>query len=146
MGDVVIDVPPESQVHKQVVRKRVEAREIRMDPAVHLHYVEVAEPDMHDPSGDLERLERALRDQWGFEDVTIDLPVLQMLQPALRKGSGASPSLHQGSDAGGRGSCRSGPGLLRGLDLRPRHRPRVDNHRRAPLRPASRARCWRRRA
>ena len=27
-GDVVIDVPPESQVHKQVVRKRAEAREI----------------------------------------------------------------------------------------------------------------------
>ena len=29
-GDVVIDVPPESQVHKQVVRKRAEAREIVM--------------------------------------------------------------------------------------------------------------------
>ncbi len=32
-GNVVIDVPPESQVHKQVVRKRAEAREIVMDPA-----------------------------------------------------------------------------------------------------------------
>lgn len=29
-GDVVIDVPPESQVHRQVVRKRAEAREITM--------------------------------------------------------------------------------------------------------------------
>jgi len=27
-GDVVIDVPPESQVHRQVVRKRAEARDI----------------------------------------------------------------------------------------------------------------------
>jgi uncharacterized 2Fe-2S/4Fe-4S cluster protein (DUF4445 family) len=96
MGDVVIDVPPESQVHKQVVRKRVEAREIRMDPSVHLHFVEVAEPDMHDPSGDLERLSDALRDQWGFKDVTIDLPVLTALQPILRKGEWkVTVALHQ---------------------------------------------------
>ncbi|MBA3910879.1 MAG: drug:proton antiporter [Rhodobacter sp.] len=96
MGDVVIDVPPESQVHKQVVRKRVEAREIFMDPSVKLHFVEVAEPDMHDPSGDLERLSDALRAQWGIEEVTIDLPVLTMLQPILRKGEWkVTVALHQ---------------------------------------------------
>jgi len=86
VGDVVIDVPPESQVHKQVVRKRAEARAITMDPATRLHYVEVAEPDMHDPSGDLQRLERALAEQWGIPDAKGDLRTLQMLQPALRKG------------------------------------------------------------
>ena len=53
-SDVVIDVPPESQLHKQVVRKRAEARDIVMDPSVRLFYVEVAEPDMHDPTGDFE--------------------------------------------------------------------------------------------
>jgi uncharacterized 2Fe-2S/4Fe-4S cluster protein (DUF4445 family) len=86
MGDAVIDVPPESQVHKQVVRKRAEARQITMDPATRLHYVEVAEPDMHEPSGDLQRLERALAEQWGLTGVKGDLRTLQMLQPALRKG------------------------------------------------------------
>ena len=60
LGDLVIDVPPESQVHKQVVRKRAEARDIELDPAIHLHYVEVAEPDMHNPTGDLERVLAAL--------------------------------------------------------------------------------------
>ena len=85
-GDVVIDVPPESQVHKQVVRKRAEARAIVMDPATRLYYVEVAEPDMHEPSGDLQRLERALAEQWGLTDISGDLRTLQMLQPALRKG------------------------------------------------------------
>jgi uncharacterized 2Fe-2S/4Fe-4S cluster protein (DUF4445 family) len=84
--DVVIDVPPESQVHKQVVRKRAEARAVVMDPATRLHYVEVAEPDMHEPSGDLQRLERALAEQWGIPDAKGDLRTLQMLQPALRKG------------------------------------------------------------
>src|SRR5256885_6637825 len=34
------------------VRKAADARPITLDPVVHLHYVEVREPDMHDPSGD----------------------------------------------------------------------------------------------
>ena len=86
MGDVVIDVPAESQVHRQVVRKRAEAREIVMDPAVRLFYVEVEEPDMHEPSGDLERLAKALADQWQIEGARADLGVLQAMQPILRKG------------------------------------------------------------
>ncbi|MEM6441390.1 MAG: ASKHA domain-containing protein [Pseudomonadota bacterium] len=86
VSDVVIDVPPESQVHRQVVRKRAEARDIRIDPAVVLRYVEVAEPDMHHPSGDLERLKTALREQWQVEHVVIDLPLLSRLQKILREG------------------------------------------------------------
>ncbi|MBD3663306.1 ASKHA domain-containing protein [Sulfitobacter aestuariivivens] len=86
-GDVVIDVPPESQVHKQVVRKRAEARDIVLNPSTRLFYVEVAEPDMHDPSGDLERLQNALRDQWALENVTADLHIFQQMQPILRKGA-----------------------------------------------------------
>ncbi|MEM8742577.1 MAG: ASKHA domain-containing protein [Pseudomonadota bacterium] len=86
MGDMVIDVPPESQVHRQVVRKRAEARDIVLDPATRLYYVEVAEPDMHHPSGDLERLLTALAEQWDLAHVIGDLRTLQMLQPALRKG------------------------------------------------------------
>ena len=85
-GDVVIDVPPESQVHKQVVRKRAEAREIVMDPATKLYYVEVAEPDMENPKGDLERLLDALYEQWQLANIIGDLRTLQSLQPALRDG------------------------------------------------------------
>ncbi len=85
-GDVVIDVPPESQVHRQVVRKRAEARDITMNPSTRLFYVEVEEPDMHKPSGDMERLIEALDSQWQLKDVKTDLHILQCLQPALRKG------------------------------------------------------------
>ena len=96
-GDVVIDVPPESQVHKQVVRKRAEAREIILDPTVSLYYVVVNEPDMHDPSGDLERLAMALKDQWDIDDVTADLHILGVMQPILRKGEWkVTVALHQG--------------------------------------------------
>jgi uncharacterized 2Fe-2S/4Fe-4S cluster protein (DUF4445 family) len=85
-GDVVIDVPPESQVHKQVVRKRAEARKVVMDPATKLYYVEVAEPDMHNPRGDLERLLDALDEQWGIKGIVSDLRTTRMLQRVLREG------------------------------------------------------------
>ncbi len=88
-GDVVIDVPPESQVHKQVVRKAATARDITMDPATRLYYVEVDEPDMHTPTGDMERLQTALAQQWDIGEVRVDLPVLTRVQPALRKGKWA---------------------------------------------------------
>ncbi len=86
LGDIVIDVPPDSQVHKQVVRKRAEMRAIELDPVVRLHYVEVVEPDMHDPTGDLQRLEQALQAQWGLSGLDTDLRVIQHLQPSLRRG------------------------------------------------------------
>ena len=35
-GDIVIDVPPESQVHKQVVRKRAEVLDITLNPSTRL--------------------------------------------------------------------------------------------------------------
>ena len=85
-GDVVIDVPPESQVHRQVVRKRAEARDITMNPSTRLFYVEVEEPDMHKPSGDMERLIEALETQWELKGVKTDLHILQQMQPVLRKG------------------------------------------------------------
>ena len=86
MGDVVIDVPPESQVHKQVIRKSAAERHIEMDPATRSYYVEVEEPDMHEPTGDFERLARALKAQWNIDGIDADLSVLRRLQPVLRKG------------------------------------------------------------
>ncbi|WP_305968631.1 MULTISPECIES: ASKHA domain-containing protein [unclassified Mameliella] len=84
--DVVIDVPAESQVHRQVVRKAAAARVIEMDPATRIFYVEVEEPDMHEPTGDLERLARALKAQWDIPEITAEFSLLGQLQPILRKG------------------------------------------------------------
>ncbi len=88
-GDVVIDVPAESQVHKQVIRKDASARSVKMNPATRLYYVEVAEPDMHEPSGDFERLKIALQDQWEMRDVELDFFQFNKLQKALRQGNWA---------------------------------------------------------
>ncbi|MEL7281304.1 MAG: ASKHA domain-containing protein [Pseudomonadota bacterium] len=86
MSDIVIDVPPESQVHKQVVRKAASARIIEMDAATKLYTVSVEEPDMHEPSGDLERLEAALKAQGVDEMLLPELSILGKLQTVLRKG------------------------------------------------------------
>jgi uncharacterized 2Fe-2S/4Fe-4S cluster protein (DUF4445 family) len=85
-GDVVLDVPAESQVHKQVVRKAATTRHIEMDTATRLHYVEVADADMHDPSGDWERTEIALKSQFGLEGITLPFALLAPLQKALQDG------------------------------------------------------------
>ncbi len=98
LGDLVIDVPSDSQVHRQVVRKAAEAHDIELDPVVRLHYVEVQQPDMHDPSGDLRRLEDALDFEWRLTGLSCDVRVLQQLQPALRKGGWkVTVAVHGGS-------------------------------------------------
>ena len=88
-GDVVIDVPAESQVHKQVIRKDASVRPVKMNPATRLFYIEVAEPDMQEPSGDFERLKIALQDQWEILDVELDFFQFNKLQKTLRQGNWA---------------------------------------------------------
>ena len=83
-GDVVVDVPQSSQVHRQVIRKDADERVIKLHPVVRLHCVDVQVPDMHDPSGDLRRLTDALEFEWRLTGLASDLSVLQELQPALK--------------------------------------------------------------
>ncbi|WP_242500360.1 ASKHA domain-containing protein [Tropicimonas sp. IMCC6043] len=99
LSDVVIDVPPESQVHRQVVRKAAAERVIEMDPATRLLLIEVAEPDMHEPSGDLQRLAKALAESWQVTLGEVPLPVLAKLQTVLRAGNWqVTCALHQPDD------------------------------------------------
>jgi uncharacterized 2Fe-2S/4Fe-4S cluster protein (DUF4445 family) len=96
LGDLVIDVPPESQVHRQLVRKGIEARAMARDPVVRPYYVEVQGPDMHDPSGDLRRLKDALEFEWRLSGLDCDVRALQQLQQALRSGNWAvTVAVHQ---------------------------------------------------
>ena len=88
LADAVIDVPPESQVHNQLVRKAADERQIEMDPIVRLCYVEVREPDMHEPSGDYRRLAEALAEQWPDRvtgEITCDLHILQLVNRKTRQ-------------------------------------------------------------
>ncbi len=99
LGDAVIDVPAESQVHRQVVRKGLDLRRFRVDPVIQLRYVEVTEPDLASPTGDLARLLEALEREWGLVGLSVDLDVVRTLQPALRDGGWAvTVAVHDGRD------------------------------------------------
>ena len=86
VGDVVIDVPPDSQVHKQVVRKGADLLDIELDPLVRLHFVQVEEPDMHSPTGDLQRIKSALEKEWQLTGLSVEPSLLPKLQKVLREG------------------------------------------------------------
>jgi uncharacterized 2Fe-2S/4Fe-4S cluster protein (DUF4445 family) len=96
-GDAVIDVPQESQVHRQVVRKGLDIRTFTVDPVVRLHYVEVVRPELASPSGDLVRLYDALEAEWGLTALESDLHVVRALQPALKNGAyRVTVAVHEG--------------------------------------------------
>ncbi len=84
-GDLLVDVPQDTVVNAQVVRKAATDRVIERNPALQLCYVEVAPPDMHQPLGDLDRLKQALEHDWGYADTRIAPHLLAQLQAVLRK-------------------------------------------------------------
>jgi len=97
LNDIVVDVPAESQVHHQMVRKDAEHHDIDINPLVRLYYVEVQEPDMHDPSGDLRRLLNALEADWQLLNLSYDVALLATIQPILRAGNwGVTVAVRQG--------------------------------------------------
>jgi uncharacterized 2Fe-2S/4Fe-4S cluster protein (DUF4445 family) len=85
-GDVLVDIPPESQVHRMVVRKGVPVRDFVIDPVIRLHEVEIERPDLAKPGGDLARVLSALEAEWGLTGLEADLEVIRALQPALEAG------------------------------------------------------------
>lgn len=100
-GDVLVDVPPESQVHRQVVRKGVPVRDFVIDPVVRLYEVEVERPTLETPGGDLARLRVALQREWSLDadGLEFDLEVIRALQPALEAGAyRVTVAVHGGHD------------------------------------------------
>ena len=87
-GDVLVDVPPESQTHRQVVRKDVDVGKLRLDPVTTLHYVIIRSPTLEEATGDAQRLSAALGDQWGLAEVEVPAGMLRKLQEAIREGRG----------------------------------------------------------
>jgi len=97
-GDLVVDVPPESQVYRQVVRKEADAHPIEVDPVVRLYYVEVEEPRLESPSSDARRMLEALEREWQLDGLALDPIVLGSLQGTLRRGEWkVTAAVHDGA-------------------------------------------------
>ncbi|MBB4066915.1 ASKHA domain-containing protein [Gellertiella hungarica] len=100
LGDLVVDVPQDTVVNAQVVRKAATDRVIERKAAVQLCFVEVEEPDMHKPLGDLDRLKAALEKEWGWKDLLIAPHLIPQVQSILRKGEwGVTAAIHRDMDS-----------------------------------------------
>ena len=96
LDDAVIDVPAESQVHRQIVRKEMESRDIRLDTATRLYYVQIEEPSLEDPRGEMQFLFEALEREWGVTGLTLANSQLHALQAALtREDRGITVAVYQ---------------------------------------------------
>ena len=73
LGDLVIDVPQDTVINAQTIRKDADTRVIARDTAIRMCYVEIEEPDMHKPLGDLDRLKIALDEGLGLQEPRIRL-------------------------------------------------------------------------
>ncbi|MEO6572014.1 MAG: ASKHA domain-containing protein [Ilumatobacteraceae bacterium] len=88
-GDVVVDVPAASQVHKQVVRKDLDLPPIVVDPSFTLWYVEIPKAELGDEASAAALVCRAVAAQHGRSEPEVPFTALAMLQPALDRGEGA---------------------------------------------------------
>lgn len=87
LNDVIIDVPPESQVHRQIIRKDAEHRDIQLNTATRLYFVTLPESTLEDARGESRLLLEALSKDWGLTDLAIETSELVKLQTALVTGS-----------------------------------------------------------
>ncbi len=100
LGDLVIDVPQDTVINAQTIRKDADTRVIARDSAIRMCYVEIEEPDMHKPLGDLDRLKIALMKDWGFKNLEFDFYLLPQVQGILRKGNWtATAAIHKDAES-----------------------------------------------
>jgi len=95
LGDVVIDVPPESQMHRQIIRKDAEHRDIHLNTTTKLYYVPVEETTLENPLSERHLLFKALANEWQLYDLALNPALLPTLQRALIDGKrGVTVALH----------------------------------------------------
>ncbi|TPL36350.1 ASKHA domain-containing protein [Mesorhizobium sp. B2-4-6] len=100
LGDLVIDVPQDTVINAQTIRKDADTRVIARDTAIRMCYVEIEEPDMHKPLGDLDRLKIALMKDWGLKNLEFDFYLLPQVQGILRKGNWtATAAIHKDAES-----------------------------------------------
>ena len=66
-GDVVIDIPEESQLHQQVVRKDFEASSVTINPLSKLHLIDLSQSSFDSNDQLQELINEKLRDDWGIK-------------------------------------------------------------------------------
>ena len=82
LGDMVFDVPADSQIHKQVVRKGVDLEGLIVDPMITLHYLELAARDPEDGTSLSVQITEQLAADWSIDATGFRFGLLAHLQAA----------------------------------------------------------------
>ncbi len=82
VGDAVFDVPPESQIHKQVVRKDVNLDGLVVQPMITLHYLELDDRHEEDGTSLTVQIGEQLAKDWGIDVEAFDFELLADLETA----------------------------------------------------------------
>jgi len=89
-GDVVIDVPAASQVHRQIVRKDVNLGGVIVDPHFVLLYIEVKQSQLGDGVTAEEEVCRAVAEQHGRPLPAMSPAALRRVHKSIEKGDGGA--------------------------------------------------------
>ena len=84
-GDVVVFVPEESRLGKQIVRKEAGEISVELKPSVRKYYVEITPPTLDDALGCWERLQAELDKRFALSGLSIDYQVLRGLQSVMHR-------------------------------------------------------------
>ena len=87
LDNIVVFVPEESRMGKQVVRKAAREIDIKLNPAVKKYCVDMPPATLEDTRGDWERLETELERVHGLKNLVIDYQALMSLQQVVREGN-----------------------------------------------------------
>ncbi|HBQ51351.1 MAG TPA: drug:proton antiporter, partial [Acidimicrobium sp.] len=87
-GDVVIDVPAISQVHKQIVRKDLDLEPITVDPSFSLFYLMIPEAQLGDSVSAADALAEAVATQHKRTAPSVARRALSSLHSAMAKAEG----------------------------------------------------------
>ena len=85
-GDILVFVPEESRKADQVVLDTGKERTFSLDPAVKNYFVEMSPATLEDHRSDLGRLQDALKENYGLDNLSTDYFVLRELPNIIREG------------------------------------------------------------
>ncbi len=85
-GDVVVDIPAASQIHRPVVRKTIDLPGLEVDPMIIARLVDVPLPELGDERAEADLLADRLEADWGVVGAVVDARVLPGLHRAIVQG------------------------------------------------------------
>ena len=85
-GDILVFVPEESRKADQVVLDTGKERVFNLDPAVKNYFVKMPAATLDDHRSDLNRLQDAIKEQYGLDNLSIDYFILRELPNIIREG------------------------------------------------------------